>query len=237
MTTAAVIRAYAPADRDAVLAVWDASVRLAHPFWGPEELAGERVAVRDVFLPSAETWVAERDGVVVGFISLLGDEVGGLFVAPTAHRQGIARALMDHARASRRSLELDVFEDNTLGRVFYDGYGMRVVATRMDQGRGRRVLRMRTRADHRSLALAVGLLAALMGGAFLAAPRSCAWGLQAYTVAGACAVLALAVLPFVAGPPVFRSRVGSAVFGVALGMAVWVAGLVLADFQLLCRLF
>ena len=56
---------------------------------------------------------------MVGFISLLGDEVGGLFVAPTWHRQGIARALVDHARASRDHLELEVFEANEIGRAFW----------------------------------------------------------------------------------------------------------------------
>lgn len=55
-----------PADRDDVLRVWvDAS-------------ALERKSIRNVYLPGAETWVWEADGRVVGFISLLGNEIGGL---------------------------------------------------------------------------------------------------------------------------------------------------------------
>ena len=74
---------------------------------------------------------------------MLGNEVGGLFVAPGSHREGIGRALMDHARASRDYLELDVFEANDIGRAFYDAYGFKLVGERLEEETGFRILRLR----------------------------------------------------------------------------------------------
>ena len=137
------IRRYAPEDKEAVLNVWYESAQVAHPFWTPEIFERERGAIAEQFLPIAETYVFERTGTVVGFISLMGTEVGGLFVTPRYHRRGIGRALMDEARASRDHLELDVFEENVIGRAFYEHYGLRVVGERRDEATGQRVLRLR----------------------------------------------------------------------------------------------
>lgn len=137
------IREYDPTDRDALLAVWAESAAVAHPFWSSAMFEQERRAIAEKFLPVAETRVVERAGTVVAFISLLGNEVGGIFVAPRCHRRGIGRALMDWARGFRDHLELDVFEGNTVGRAFYAAYGFGVVGERRDAATGQTVLRLR----------------------------------------------------------------------------------------------
>lgn len=137
------IRQYDPRDRDALLAIWAESAVLAYPFWTPAMFEQERRDIVEKFLPVAETYVFERAGKVVGFISLLGNEVGGIFVAPQYHGQGIGRALMDWARSSRDHLELDVFEVNEIGRAFYALYGFAIVGARVDEVTGQRVLRLR----------------------------------------------------------------------------------------------
>jgi putative acetyltransferase len=139
----AMIREYDSGDRDAVLAVWAESAAVAHPFWTPAMFEEERKNIGEQFLPVVETYVFERDGAIVGFISLLDTEVGGIFVAPRYHGQGIGRALMDRARDSRSHLELDVFEANAIGRAFYAAYGFGVVGERLDDRTGHRVLRLR----------------------------------------------------------------------------------------------
>ncbi len=143
------IRQYEPGDRDALLAVWAESAALAYPFWTPAMFERERREIAETFLPVAETYVFERCGAVVGFISLLGNEVGGIFVAPQYHGQGIGTALMDRARGSRDRLELDVFEANRIGRAFYAAYGFGVVGERVDEVTGQRVLRLRLPPDTR----------------------------------------------------------------------------------------
>ena len=137
------IRQYDSRDRDALLAVWAESAAVAYPFWTAAMFEQERKDIAEKYLPVAETYVFESAGEVVGFISLLGNEVGGIFVTPRCHGQGIGRALMDWARGSRDHLQLDVFEANEIGRAFYAAYGFGVVGERLDEATGERVLRLR----------------------------------------------------------------------------------------------
>jgi putative acetyltransferase len=121
-----VIREYRDSDQDAVIEVWFSASQVAMPFLSETFLMEERDKLRLVWLPIAETWVFEIVGTVAGFISLLGNEVGAIFVHPSVQGRGIGRALMDHAFALRDSLILDVFRENLVGRRFYDSYGFRV---------------------------------------------------------------------------------------------------------------
>ena len=80
---------------------------------------------------------------MVGFIALIGNEVGAIFVSPRRQGHGVGRALMDHARASRDHLDVEVFEANEIGRAFYDAYGFEVIGERVHEETGHLVLRLR----------------------------------------------------------------------------------------------
>jgi putative acetyltransferase len=137
------IRTYQATDVDEVLGVWARASALAHPFLSQEFLESERRMIPDVYLPNAETWVCEASGHVVGFISLLGHEIGGIFVDPDVQRSGIGRALMGHARALRGELEVEVFARNLLGRAFYATLGFEVMHEEVHAETGFDVLRLR----------------------------------------------------------------------------------------------
>lgn len=97
------IRAYEPkADLTAIIDVWFEASLIAHPFIGPERLSEQRQLIKEVYLPQAETWVALQGGPPIGFISLLGNVVGGLFIHPAWQGQGIGRKLIDHAIGEAR---------------------------------------------------------------------------------------------------------------------------------------
>ena len=117
------IRKYQTEDLEAVLSVWASASAVGHPFLMTEFLAKERENIAERYLPSAETWVWEADGRVAGFIALVNNEIGGLFVDPMLHGRGIGRGLVDHARRLRGELEVEVFEANAVGRAFYRACG------------------------------------------------------------------------------------------------------------------
>lgn len=141
------IRKYQPADCEQLLKIWDRASAIAHPFLGKAFLEQERHTIPDVYLPKAETWVWEADGHVLGFISLLGNEVGAIFVDPELHRSGIGRKLMDRARTLRGELEVEVFERNLVGRAFYAKIGFELMHRKVHDQTGFEIMRLRLAAD------------------------------------------------------------------------------------------
>ena len=120
------IRAYKEDDKEILVEIWRAATEIATPFLPADFIAGEPDNIRNLYLPNAETWVYETAESVVGFIALIGNEVGAIFVHPIVQGQGVGRALMDHAASLRDSLCLDVFKENAIGRRFYDRYGFQL---------------------------------------------------------------------------------------------------------------
>ena len=136
------IRQYTDSDLNAVLSSWENANKIAHPFLSEAFVDQVRHDIPNLYLPNADTWVAEVGGKTVGFIALIGNEVGAIFVDPTHHGMGVGKALMDKARSLHSSLELDVFKENSIGRKFYDRYGFIVQNETLDEGSGQQILRL-----------------------------------------------------------------------------------------------
>jgi hypothetical protein len=85
-------------------------------------------------------------------------------------------------------------------------------------------------------AATVGAL--VIAAAFLAAPHACEGGLDLYFWCGVVALVVLLSLPFA-----FRSinsvlgRVAAGIGFAVLGGVIWIAGLFVANIQIMCRLF
>lgn len=137
------IREYDHKDATELLDAWYSASRVGHPSLTEDFFEQERKNILALYLPNAETWVFELDGMVVGFIALIGDEVGAIFVHSQHHRRGIGKQLMDHATSIRESLELDVFEENSIGRSFYEKYGFREINRHMHEETGHMQLRLK----------------------------------------------------------------------------------------------
>ncbi|WP_225667372.1 GNAT family N-acetyltransferase [Thalassolituus oleivorans] len=140
------IRQYQTSDLAAVLDSWEVATRLAHTFMTDEFIAQERKNVAEIYIPNTDTWVAEIDGVVEGFIALIGNEVGAIFLQPNWHGKGVGKALMDQAHALHGDLEVEVFKENTIGRAFYLRYGFEFLEQKLHEPTGQQVLRLRFKA-------------------------------------------------------------------------------------------
>ena len=85
----------------------------------------------------------EDGGQVIGFVALIGSEVGALFVQPAFHGSGARRALMDKAVDLRGDLEVDVFKKNDIGRRFYARYGFEPMQETMHGQTGNTLMRLK----------------------------------------------------------------------------------------------
>lgn len=142
------IRQYNSSDLQAVLDSWEVATRLAHPFMTEDFIAQERINTKEIYLPNTDTWVAEIDGKVEGFIALMGNEVGAIFLQPSLHGLGIGKALMDKAKKLHSDLEVEVFKENAIGRRFYAKYGFKYFNESLHEPTGQKVIRLKYTTHH-----------------------------------------------------------------------------------------
>jgi len=110
--------------------IWFEASMKAHPFIGEKRLIEQRGLIEGEYLPKAETSVACLDGEAVGFISLLGSFIGGIFVAPDRQGFGIGRKLIADALARKGELSLEVYTDNEQAVRFYKQLGFQEISRR-----------------------------------------------------------------------------------------------------------
>jgi putative acetyltransferase len=128
---------------DDLLTAWAAASEIAHPFLTIEFLASERENIPNLYLPNAETWVCEDAGRVIGFVALIGNEVGAIFVHPSHQRKGVGHGLINKAKELREELEVEVFVKNAIGRAFYAKYGFTPINEKVHEQTGFDLLRLR----------------------------------------------------------------------------------------------
>lgn len=145
------IRQYIESDLDDVLSTWENANKLAHPFLKEEFVDQVRKDIPALYLPNADTWVIEDEdeNKVVGFIALLGNEVGAIFLQPDDHGKKLGKMMMDIAQQLHGDLEVEVFEKNTIGREFYDQYGFEKISEMNHEATGEHVLRLKYTAEVR----------------------------------------------------------------------------------------
>ena len=119
------IRAYEPRDNAALTKIWHEASSIAHGFLSAEKLLEHRQLVAEVYLPQAETWVACLDGKPVGFLGLMDNFIGGLFVSPDAQGIGVGQALVRHGQSLKGTLHLDVYAQNERTVGFYQKMGFK----------------------------------------------------------------------------------------------------------------
>jgi len=137
------IRKHKKQHLDQIINVWYQSSTLAHPFLSPSFVAKVKSDMTNIYIPNSETWVYEVDHTIVGFISMLDNEIAGLFVLPNNHSQGIGTTLVDFIKKEHSDLEVEVFEKNRIGKAFYDKYGFKVIKKYNHEESGHDVLRLK----------------------------------------------------------------------------------------------
>jgi putative acetyltransferase len=143
------LRPYAPADEAETIELWRRTWQLAYPAIDfTARLDWWRTRWRDVLVATATIVVAERDGALIGFVTV-DPETGYLdqiVVAPEAWGSGVAETLLDEARRiSPAGIDLDVNADNDRAISFYGKHGFAVTGRDVNPRSGAPVLKLRWR--------------------------------------------------------------------------------------------
>jgi putative acetyltransferase len=121
------LRPYAPADEDVTIELWRQTWQQHYPHLDfTARIPWWRERWRNELVPSAMVTVAEREGLVVGFVTVDPKTryLDQIVVAPDAWGSDVARMLMSEARRlSPSGLELKVNADNARAIRFYEKQG------------------------------------------------------------------------------------------------------------------
>ncbi len=137
------IRKYDEKEIPTLMDIWEKASTIAHPFLNSEFTQLVKKAMKETYLPNSETWVYVESNEVIGFISMMENEIGGLFVTPKHHSKGIGTSLVNHVNQLHEELEVEVFEQNKIGKPFYEKYGFTTMKSYIHEGSKEKVIRMK----------------------------------------------------------------------------------------------
>ena len=138
------IRKHAPEDIETLMAIWLESSSMAHPFLDATFVDSVKNDMRNLYMPNSETWVFEENGTIHGFISLIKNEIGGLFVTPKHHFKGIGTQLVNFTSKMHPTLEVEVFDKNGIAKAFYDKKGFQFIKQYYHKASGEEVIRLKS---------------------------------------------------------------------------------------------
>lgn len=130
------IRTFEPRDMDRLLEIWLSASIKAHDFIDASFWQANIDSMRDVYIPASETFIIEDSSGVLGFYSLLDNQLAALFVDPAHQGNGFGKQLLDHAKCLRNELSLAVYKENTPSVGFYTSQGFKRVKEQIDEQTG-----------------------------------------------------------------------------------------------------
>jgi len=127
-------------DRNALLDLWERSVRATHHFLEDRDVVALRPLVAEELASDAvDWWVLESASrALIGFLAFARDTIEGLFIDPDYRHQGGGKTLVAHAqRLAAGPLAVDVNEQNDAAVSFYVALGFSVVGRSATDAAGR----------------------------------------------------------------------------------------------------
>lgn len=118
-----IIRNFKHSDTEEIIEIWYKVSLIAHSFIPKETWESYKDELRNKYLPIVETWVAEENGNLIGFISILGNYIGALFITPKEQGKGVGTKLIEQARREKRHLNIGVYSKNIDAIKFYKKNG------------------------------------------------------------------------------------------------------------------
>ena len=132
----------------AILDVWYKASAIAHDFLGVDTLNIQKDLIKTEYLPQAHTWIFEENDEILGFISMLNDCIGGLFIHPAHQNKKIGTQLIDHVKTIYPHLTVSVYEKNLGARSFYTKTGFKEVSRAVQTETGEVIIHLKFGVGH-----------------------------------------------------------------------------------------
>lgn len=129
------IRKLREADIAAVAGLWLDTNLKAHGFV-PTEYWRSNYEPLKAMLPEAEVYVYENAGEIAAFIGMNGEYIEGIFVSDKMQSRGIGKLMLDHVKAKKDVLRLNVYQKNERAVRFYKREGFEIYDVGTDEATG-----------------------------------------------------------------------------------------------------
>ena len=135
------IRVLEEKDVDTVAKIWLETNIKTHDFIASNYWKEHYEIIKDMFL-QAEVYVYEIEKEIMGFIGLDKEYIEGIFVLDQYQKRGIGKALLNHVKAKKEHLSLNVYQKNLNAILFYQREGFCVQYEDVDKNTGEKEYRM-----------------------------------------------------------------------------------------------
>lgn len=135
------IRVLEEKDVDTVAKIWLETNIKTHDFIASNYWKEHYEIIKDMFL-QAEIYVYEIEKEIMGFIGLDKEYIEGIFVLDQYQKRGIGKALLNHVKAKKEHLSLNVYQKNLNAILFYQREGFCVQYEDVDKNTGEKEYRM-----------------------------------------------------------------------------------------------
>ena len=113
----------------AIVDVWEASVRATHHFLQEEDIAFYKPLILNEYLKAVELrCVRDQENRILGFLGVAAGTIEMLFVHPAMRWKGIGTRLLNFAVEKLGAHKVDVNEANREAVGFYEHYGFRTIS-------------------------------------------------------------------------------------------------------------
>ena len=122
-----------------LITIWESSVRSSHYFMLEEDIQFYKPLVKNIYMPKMDLYglfTCENDELV-GFIGLSEIKIEMLFIHPQYQGMGGGWLLCEFATKEKNAVGVDVNEQNTSARLFYESYGFQAFKRSAYDGSGR----------------------------------------------------------------------------------------------------
>lgn len=139
------IEKYKPEYKNEILTVWEKSVLATHHFLTPEDFNEIKEMLQDFDFEQLNVFCLTEHNQVLGFLALQERKIEMLFLDPEYIGKGLGYQLLDFAVSTHQANLVDVNEQNTNAKNFYEKFGFETFerTEKDDQGKNYPLLRMR----------------------------------------------------------------------------------------------
>jgi putative acetyltransferase len=132
-------------DYQALIKIWEDSVKATHHFLPEEEIPKIRSLILNKYFDNVTLKCAkDKNSNILGFIGISSNKIEMLFISPSSQGKGIGSELCQHAIIRHKISKVDVNEQNLMAKKFYEKMGFIVIGRSPldEQGRPYPILHM-----------------------------------------------------------------------------------------------